>query len=156
MIKQGIHIISLEPINKRPASNSFHEFSMTSLSINVIGAFWRAMKRKCTRLRESKCLFDCIKNSQYYELTRRPSPFRVHSNLQFIRCELLCDFFSLCNCKKWIHNSLFDLSVQVKVDQIAKIPAFCLIYCNFNLHIFHVKLQLWKIKFIYYLLKSLI
>ena len=44
--KQGIHIISLEPISKRPASNSFHEFSMTSVSIYVIGAFWRAMKRK--------------------------------------------------------------------------------------------------------------
>ena len=43
--KQTNHIIILEPINKRPALNHFHELSMTSVSIDVIGAFWGAMKR---------------------------------------------------------------------------------------------------------------
>ena len=28
----------------------------------------------------------------------------IHSHLQFIRHELLCELFSLGNCKKWAHN----------------------------------------------------
>ena len=44
--KQATHIISFGPISKRPESNSFHELSMTSVSIDVIGLFWRATKRK--------------------------------------------------------------------------------------------------------------
>ena len=44
--KQIIHIISFEPITSKASANSFHEFSMTSVSIDVIGEFWRAMKRE--------------------------------------------------------------------------------------------------------------
>ena len=51
--KQGIHIISLEPISRRTASNSFHELSMTSVSIDVIGDFAGQLKENCTELSES-------------------------------------------------------------------------------------------------------
>ena len=42
--KQIIHIISFEPITIKSSENSFHELSMTSVSIDVIGEFWRAKK----------------------------------------------------------------------------------------------------------------
>ena len=35
-----------EANQQRPASNPFHELSMTSVSIDVIGAFWQAVKRE--------------------------------------------------------------------------------------------------------------
>ena len=44
--KQVIHIISFEPITSKASANSFHELSMTSVSIDVIGEFWRATKRE--------------------------------------------------------------------------------------------------------------
>ena len=44
--KQIIHIISFEPITSKASANSFHELSMTSVSIDVIGEFWRATKRE--------------------------------------------------------------------------------------------------------------
>ena len=47
---QTNHIISLEPISKKPASNPFHEVSMTSVSIDVIGAFWQAVKRELYKI----------------------------------------------------------------------------------------------------------
>ena len=39
-------IISFEPISSTSSTNSFHELSMTSVSIDVIGEFWRATKRE--------------------------------------------------------------------------------------------------------------
>ena len=48
--KQRNHIIYFEPISKRLTSNSIHELSMTSVWIDVIGAFWRATKRKLYRI----------------------------------------------------------------------------------------------------------
>ena len=44
--KQIIHIISFEPITSKASANSFYELSMTSVSIDVIGEFWRATKRE--------------------------------------------------------------------------------------------------------------
>ena len=44
--KQIIHIISFEPITSKASANSFNELSMTTVSIDVIGEFWRAMKRE--------------------------------------------------------------------------------------------------------------
>ena len=52
LFKQINHIISLEPISKRPVLNPFHKLSMISASIDVIGAFWRAMKENCAELSE--------------------------------------------------------------------------------------------------------
>ena len=51
---------------------------------------------------------------------------RVHSQLRFTRHELLREFFSRCDREKWIHNPLFDLSVQANVDQIVSVnvPAY--------------------------------
>ena len=46
LTKQIIHIISFEPITSKASANSFHELSMTSVSIDVIGEFWRATKRE--------------------------------------------------------------------------------------------------------------
>ena len=43
---QRIHIISFEPISSRSSANSFHELSMNSVSIDVIGEFWWVTKRK--------------------------------------------------------------------------------------------------------------
>ena len=44
--KQIIHIISFEPITSKASANSFHELSMTLVSIDMIGEFWRATKRE--------------------------------------------------------------------------------------------------------------
>ena len=46
--KQKIHIISSQPIRRRSSANYFHELSMNSVSIDVIGEFWfwGAMKRE--------------------------------------------------------------------------------------------------------------
>ena len=44
--KQSIHIISFEPISRGSLANSFHEFSMTTVSIDMIKEFWRATKRE--------------------------------------------------------------------------------------------------------------
>ena len=45
-MKQTFHIISVKSIGKRPAPNSIHEHRMTSVSVDLIGAFWWAMKRE--------------------------------------------------------------------------------------------------------------
>ena len=45
-LKQTIHIISFEPITSKASANSIHELSVTSVSIDVIGEFWRATKRE--------------------------------------------------------------------------------------------------------------
>ena len=52
--KQIIHIISFEPITSKASANSFHELSMTSVSIDVIGEFWRQRKENWLMLSESK------------------------------------------------------------------------------------------------------
>ena len=44
--KQIIHIISFEPITSEASANSIHELSITSVSIDVIGEFWRATKKE--------------------------------------------------------------------------------------------------------------
>ena len=44
--KQKIHIISFQPISRRSSANSFHELSINSVSIDVIGEFWQATKRE--------------------------------------------------------------------------------------------------------------
>ena len=46
IFEKRIHIISFEPNSKRPAKNSFHELSVTSVSVDVIGAFWQVTKRE--------------------------------------------------------------------------------------------------------------
>ena len=43
---QRIYIISSEPISKRPASNSFQELNVTSMSKYLIGSFWLAIKKE--------------------------------------------------------------------------------------------------------------
>ena len=45
----------------------------------------------------------------------------VHSHLQFIRHELLCELFSPSNRKKLVYNPLFNFSVHTKVDQISSV-----------------------------------
>ena len=45
--------------------------------------------------------------------------FTVYSHLRFIMHEL----FSPRNCQKWIHNSLLNFLVHVKVNQIANVNA---------------------------------
>ena len=49
-LKQKIHIISSQPIRRRSSTNSFHDLSMNSVSIDVIGEFWWAMKRELVRI----------------------------------------------------------------------------------------------------------
>ena len=44
--KEVIHIISIEPINKRATSKSFHEPSVKLVRLDVIGTFWRATTRE--------------------------------------------------------------------------------------------------------------
>ena len=44
---------------------------------------------------------------------------RIHSQLPFIRRELLCQHFSPRNGEKWIHNLVLNFSFNTKVDQIA-------------------------------------
>ena len=48
--KQRIHIISFEPISRTSPANSFHELSVTSVSIDVISEFWRETKRELIRI----------------------------------------------------------------------------------------------------------
>ena len=48
--KQKIHIISTQPIRRRSSANSFHELSLNSVSIDVIGEFWRTTKRELVRI----------------------------------------------------------------------------------------------------------
>ena len=43
-------MISFEPITSKASANSFHELSMTSVSIDVIGEFWRAKKRELVHI----------------------------------------------------------------------------------------------------------
>ena len=45
-VETGTHTISFEPISKSPVSNSVNEFSMARMSIDLIGAFWRTVKRE--------------------------------------------------------------------------------------------------------------
>ena len=49
-LKQRIRIISSQPISRRSLANSFHDLSMNSVSIDVIGEFWRATKRELVRI----------------------------------------------------------------------------------------------------------
>ena len=44
--KLKIHILFSQPITRRSLANSFHKLSMNSVSIDVIGEFWREMKRE--------------------------------------------------------------------------------------------------------------
>ena len=44
--KKVFHIISYEPINERPTSKSFHEPSMLSVRMTVIGTYWQATTRE--------------------------------------------------------------------------------------------------------------
>ena len=46
LMKQVLHIISLEPISERPTGKSFHEPSVQLVRIDVIGTFWRATTRE--------------------------------------------------------------------------------------------------------------
>ena len=46
--KQFISFL-LSPIRRRSTSNSFHELSMTSVSIGVIGELWGVTKRELVR-----------------------------------------------------------------------------------------------------------
>ena len=48
--KEVIYIISIEPISKSATSKSFHEPSMKSVRIDVIGTFWRATTRELYRI----------------------------------------------------------------------------------------------------------
>ena len=45
-MKEVIHIISFEPISERLASKSFQEPSRKSVSVDMIGTFWRATTRE--------------------------------------------------------------------------------------------------------------
>ena len=45
-MKETIHIISFEPINKRGTIKSIHELSLISLWMHVIGTFWWAKTRE--------------------------------------------------------------------------------------------------------------
>ena len=57
--KQTIHIISFEPITSKASANSFHELSITSVSIDVIGEFWRQRKENWLILSESNNKYNC-------------------------------------------------------------------------------------------------
>ena len=48
--KEVIHIISFEPISERATSNYFHEPSVKSVRVDVIGIFWRATTRELYRI----------------------------------------------------------------------------------------------------------
>ena len=63
---------------------------------------------------------------------------RVHSHLRFIGRELLREGFCQCDCEKWIHNPLLNLSVQENVDQrVASVDVPNLLLCII-LQIVHV------------------
>ena len=49
-VKQKIHIISFQLIRRRSPANSFHDLSMNSVSMVVIGEFWRATKKELVRI----------------------------------------------------------------------------------------------------------
>ena len=50
-MKETIHIISFQPINKKRAPKSIHYLCVVSVWMNVIGTFWRAINMHClTRL----------------------------------------------------------------------------------------------------------
>ena len=56
--KQRIHIISFEPISRGSSANSIHEISMTSMSIDVIGQFWRGNEKRIGR--------DCLNRFKFH------------------------------------------------------------------------------------------
>ena len=43
--------------------------------------------------------------------SRNFKDFKVHSHLQFSRCELLRELFSPRNRKKWLHNPFLNYSI---------------------------------------------
>ena len=45
-MKGVFHINSFEPIRERPTSKLFHEPSVQSVTIDVIGTFWREKTRE--------------------------------------------------------------------------------------------------------------
>ena len=63
--KQIIHIISFEPITSKASANSFHELSMTSVSIDVIGELgsekrigWYCLNRRQQTVDNKNILLD--------------------------------------------------------------------------------------------------
>ena len=59
---------------------------------------------------------------------------------------LLCEFFSPCNCKKWVQNPLLNFSIHAKNHQVSSVnaPAW---YCKRNRKCewtLKPQLQLWK------------
>ena len=100
--KQIIHIISFGPITSKSSANSFHELSMTSVSIDLIGEFWRATKRELVDIVWiDNWIFIVWKNiysMMYYELEMWPM---MHSAVKFRQYTNICH--------KWICEAKFHM-----------------------------------------------
>ena len=74
------NIISYEPIDKRPTSKYFHESSLKSVRINVIGPFWRTKRTELYPIAQISEDFTDLQAEKLFFRSNlsRLSPFSIH------------------------------------------------------------------------------